>query len=398
MELLLILSLISLLAWAYLVFAHHGFWRADQRLPQNTGAPLHNLPPIVAIIPARDEAHSIARAIKSLLNQRYEGDFQVILVDDGSRDGTAALAQKAADDCATGRSLTILSGPPLAKGWTGKLWALSHGVAKAGDTARYLWLTDADAEHGPDVLARLVHKAESDDRDLVSLMIRLRVEGFWEGWLIPAFIFFFQMLYPFPAINNPSQKTAGAAGGCILVRRHLLDQIGGLAALRGALIDDCTLAAKIRDAGGRLWLGLADDSRSLRGADGLKPLWMMVKRTAFSQLHFSSFLLLGTILGLAIVFLLPPFATVVGIVTGRLDLMLSGAMSWLLMIIAYRPTLRDYRRNPLEAFGLWLIAGLYAMMTVHSALDHWRGKGSQWKGRDYDRHGTLDSHEPDGGP
>ncbi|GEQ97133.1 hypothetical protein JCM17844_07700 [Iodidimonas gelatinilytica] len=387
MTMVLVLAISSLVAWLYLLIAHHRFWRADQRL--EAAKALDHWPHITAIIPARNEAESIARCLTGLLEQTYQGQFDLVLVDDNSSDDTKAIAQQTAMEHGAEDRLTIVSAPPLAAGWTGKLWALSHGVAAAGKKADFLWLTDADALHGPDVLAQLVSKTQTDGVDLASLMIRLRTKSLWERWIVPAFIFFFQMLYPFPAINDPRKKHAGAAGGCILVRRDRLEAAGGIAAIRTALIDDCSLARKIQDAGGRLWLGLAKDSYSLRGSDGLMPLWVMVKRTAFTQLHYSTLLLLATLLGLSLVFLVPPALTVVAIVTGQWSLAGIAGLAWLLMTIAYAPTLRDYGQSPIKGLFLPIIAALYTAMTLHSAIDHWRGKGSHWKGRDYSADGET---------
>jgi len=278
----------------------------------------------------------------------------------------------------------MVEAPPLPPGWSGKLWALTAGVeAAAAEAPAFYWFTDADVVHGPDVLARLVAKAEAEERDLVSLMVRLRVQRFWERWLVPAFVFFFQMLYPFPAINNPGKPAAGAAGGCILLRRERFEAAGGFRAIKDALIDDCSLAARVQAAGGRLWLGLAENSHSLRGAEGLAPLWRMVKRTAFAQLHFSPLLLAGTMLALAVIFLAPPVVAALAIVTGQAAPAAIALAAWAVMTAAYAPTLRYYGRPVREGLALPAIALVYTAMTLHSALDHWRGHGSAWKGRQY---------------
>jgi len=364
-------------AWIYLLFLHRGFWRADQRLPQHT-APLAAWPSVVAVVPARNEAETIGAVTAALCAQDYLGSFRVIVVDDSSTDGTADLARATA-----GHKLDVLSAPPLQPGWTGKLAALNTGVAAVNPATDYLWFTDADILHPPETLARLVAKAVHDRRDLVSLMVHLRCESFWERLLIPAFIFFFQMLYPFPAANSDRSKIAAAAGGCVLLRREALIKAGGLEAIRGRIIDDCALAGLIKAGGGRIWLGLADASRSLRRADTLAPLWSMVRRTAYTQLNHSPVILFFTLLGLALVFLGPPLAALGLPVHGRPLAALAGLLAWAGMAAAYGPTLKDYGRSPWEGWLLPVAALLYGTMTFDSAVAHWRQRGGQWKGRNY---------------
>lgn len=374
---------LALIVWIGLLTAWSGFWRADQRLG-NPPEP-DRWPAVTAIVPARNEAATIADTVAAIRTQDYPGALRLIVVDDSSSDDTAARAAAAGAE--------LLRAPPLVPGWTGKLHALETGVQAAGTD--FLWFTDADIVHGPDVLRRLVAKAESEDRDLVSLMVCLQVESFWERLLVPAFIFFFQMLYPFPAINDPHNRVAGAAGGCILLRREALERAGGLAMLHDALIDDCTLARRIQETGGRLWLGLAETSHSLRKAVGLAPLWAMVKRTAFTQLDHSPLLLLGTVAGLALLFLAPPLVALAGLVTFSLPALLSGTAAWLAIAIAARPTLRYYGRPAVEGLFLPLVTTLYMAMTVDSAIAHWRGKGSRWKDRAYAARGA--DHEGEAG-
>lgn len=381
-----ILACLSIMAWIYLLFGRAGFWRADQKL--GPALRLESWPSVTAIIPARNEEATIGQTIKSLLAQDYDGRLDIVVVDDSSEDRTQAVALAAAQDAGGDDRLRILSAPALQPGWTGKLWALQHGVEVVGEHAQFLWLTDADIIHDRDVLARLVSKTNGPSRcDLVSLMVRLRVDSFWERWLVPAFIFFFQMLYPFRAVNDPQSKVAGAAGGCILIARTMLQKAGGIVAMKEALIDDCTLADQVQKTGGRLWLGLADSSYSVRGADSLWPLWQMVKRTAFTQLRYSPVLLFGTILGLGLVFLAPPVLLVIGLViglkTGAWQVFSMALVAYMAMCVAYEPTLRHYRRPKVECFALPVIATLYMAMTFHSAVDHWRGRGSRWKGRSY---------------
>ncbi len=371
----------SLAIWVYLVFAHSGFWRADQRLPREwTRA--RAWPSVIAIVPARNEAVTIEACVRALDAQAYEGVFRIVLVDDGSTDGTADLARRSA----RAERLTVISAPPLAAGWSGKLWAMQAGlahVASRGWAPDYFWFTDADIVHPPETLARLASWSQDQHRDLVSLMVKLHCAREWERLLIPAFVYFFQMLYPFRAANDDSSRIAAAAGGCILLRRESLDAAGGLAPIRGEIIDDCALARIVKQTGGRLWIGLSDGSASLREATGLAPLWAMVQRTAFTQLKYSELLLAGTLLGLAIIFLFPVFTVVTWPWHGRTAVGLAGLIAYVLMTASYIPTVRDYGLAAWRALLLPLAAALYCAMTVSSALAHWRRRGGAWKGRTY---------------
>lgn len=372
---------ISLLIWLYLYFAHHGFWHADQRLPHDI-RPMTAWPSVVAIVPARNESATIARCVEALAAQDYAGSLRILVVDDGSTDDTAAAA-RAAD--ATGR-VTVISAPPLEAGWTGKLWALNAGLQHArenGLTPVYVWFTDADIVHPPETLSYLVARAVHKYRDLVSLMVRLHCRSSWERLLIPAFVYFFQMLYPFRAANDDHSKVAAAAGGCILIRREALMAAGGLHAIRGALIDDCALARLIKNAGGRLWVGLSDGSASLRAAYQLAPLWTMVSRTAFTQLKHSNTLLFFTIIGMTLIFLVPPLAVLLWPWHGVSLAALMSLLAWILMAGTYVPTLKDYGQQRWAAPLLPVAAALYTAMTFASALAHWRQRGGAWKGRTY---------------
>ncbi len=400
---LTVAAAIALAAWLYLVFLHGGFWRADQRLPRDaadsTPAPV-SWPAIVAVIPARDEAAAIGDAVASLLRQDYPGDLAVIVVDDHSSDGTADIARAAAAALGAAGRLTIIPAPALPAGWSGKLWAMESGLAALPEAARYVLLTDADIVHGPDAVRRLAAKAEAEGLDLASLMVRLRCESAAEALLIPAFVYFFQKLYPFRRVNDPRRAEAGAAGGCMLVRRAALDRIGGMAAIRSALIDDCALAAAIKRPGvnasptgstaGRrhpIWLGLADDSVSVRRYDTIASIWRMVARTAYTQLRYSPAALAGTVLGMALLYLVPPAALVLGSALGAWPLAAMGGLALALMLLSYVPTWRDYRGRSPWFVLLPVAALLYTAMTVDSALRHWRGKGGAWKGRVYPRAG-----------
>lgn len=297
---------------------------------------------------------------------------------DHSTDGTADIARAAALSIGKGDALTVIGARDLPAGWSGKVWAQSEGLAaadKAAPEARYVWLTDADIWHGPNALAELVARAENEQRDLVSLMVRLRCDSAWERMIVPAFVFYFAKLYPFASIANPRSRVAGAAGGCMLARRSALARIGGFEAIRGELIDDCSLAAKIK-AGGSIRLDLADDSISLRPYDDWQSLWNMIARSAYTQLHYSPWMLIGATLGMILTYLAPPVLALAG-----------GAgtwpawLAWLLMAISYRPMLREYRQPVWMAPLLPLTALFYLGATLDSARRYYLRRGGQWKGR-----------------
>jgi hopene-associated glycosyltransferase HpnB len=368
-------GLLCLAIWAWLLVAHGGFWRADQTDAAAAPEPA-SWPAVAAVVPARDEADVIAASITSLLAQDYPGPFKVILVDDGSTDGTAAAARAAARAFGRPERLEVLSGAPLPPGWTGKLWAVSQGIAAASGAPALLWLTDADIAHTPDNLRRLVARAETGRLALTSLMAELRCESFAERLLVPAFVLFFQMVYPFRWANRPERTTAAAAGGCMLVRRTALEAAGGMAAIRGAIIDDCALAAALKPHG-PIWLGLTHRAKSLRPYPTLGSVGRMVSRSAYAQLDYSPWLLLGTLAGLMITFIAPPALALFAPAPARY----AGLAAWLAMTVAFQPMLRFYRRSPLWGAALPLIAALYAAFTLQSAIDVWRGRGGMWKGR-----------------
>jgi hopene-associated glycosyltransferase HpnB len=380
-DIITFLAAASCLAWFWLLLFHDNFWRADQRLRENSGA-LAQWPEVAVVIPARNEADVIAETIGSLVVQDYPGEFRIILVDDHSEDGTGAVARPLAG----AERLHIIQAPPLQPGWTGKLGAMAHGAICAAEILpdhRYLLFTDADIAHPRDALRRLVLKAETDPRDLVSLMVRLHCRSFWERLLVPAFVFFFQKLYPFPAVNDDQSKTAAAAGGVMLVRREVLQRSVGLAAIRDRLIDDCALASLIQENKGRLWLGLAEETRSVRPYRGLGEIWDMVARTAYTQLNYSLIGLAGAIAGMSVIYLAGPvvFLTYSWHSLGLASSL--GLLSWLLMGSAYLPTIIYYRQTPLFAALLPIVGLLYTMMTVSSAWRHWQRRGGAWKGRTY---------------
>jgi hopene-associated glycosyltransferase HpnB len=368
-------------AWMYLFFLHGRFWRVDQRLPAAVQAP-RRWPTVTAIIPARNEEAFIGDAVGSLLRQDYPGVFAVIVIDDSSEDATVAAARKALSASGAARGLTILRAPPLAEGWTGKLWAVRAGIAAAAAESEMFLLSDADIAHPPDTLRRLVAHGASGRYDLVSLMVRLRCASAAEQLLIPSFVYFFQKLYPFRWVNDAARRTAAAAGGCMLVRRAALERIGGIAAIRDALIDDCALAQAIKRHG-PIWLGHADGSTSLRRYDRVGEIWRMVARTAFTQLRHSHTLLLATVVGMLLLYAIPPVATVLAASSGAWPACALGGLGMVLMLASYWPTWRSYR--PLQwQFVLMPLSGwLYTLMTIDSAFRHWRGHGGGWKGRTY---------------
>ncbi len=364
--------------WLYLLFGRGGFWLGRERdadLPARAGA----WPAVTAVIPARDEAECVGATVASLLRQDYAGKFSVIVVDDQSRDATARVARDAAAALDAAERLMVLSGRPLNAGWTGKVWAQHQGVEAASDVPHppmYLLFTDADITHAPDSLKALVARAQSDGYALTSLMAKLRCESLAERMFVPAFIFFFQMLYPFAWSNNPRRTTAAAAGGCMLVRRDALAKAGGMAAIRGALIDDCTLAKKLK-AHGPIWIGLTNRVHSARAYPAIEDIRHMVSRTAYAQLRYSPLLLAGTIFGLAMTYLAPVALAIFA--TGAARLL--GIAAWALMALAFQPTLRFYGRSGLWGLALPAIAATYMAFTLDSAYQHARGRGGMWKGR-----------------
>lgn len=418
------LTFLSLMIWLGLLCFRGQFWRIDQRLETiGTESPLpypESYPSVVAVVPARNEADLLPVTLRSLLMQDYPGSFSVILVDDQSTDGTASVAQQIAQDSNKPSQLEILSCAALPSGWTGKLWAMEQGIRQAQKRTPppdYFLLTDADIEHDRTNLSQLVAKVEQGNLDLASVMVLLRCEAFWEQILIPAFVFFFQKLYPFRWVNDPTNATAAAAGGCILIRREALNRIGGIQVVRQALIDDCALAQAVKSSSqvergregefstrpsnkltnqspphplspsssvkGRIWLGLSSLTRSLRPYPSLGSVWELVARTAYTQLNYSPFLLLGTLSGMTLIYLVPPVGAILGGLTGNWSVAIAGLSGWLLMAWAYLPTLRFYKCSPLLAFCLPAIAFLYTLMTLDSAVRHWQGRGGAWKGRVY---------------
>jgi hopene-associated glycosyltransferase HpnB len=356
----------SLLIWLYLFFAHGRFWRSTPQLPPATPP---ELPDVDIIVPARDEAHTIAAVVASLLAQDYGGTFRVILVDDNSTDGTAALAGAAAN-------LVVICLDSKPVGWSGKLWALSQGVA-ASD-APVLLFTDADIVHDPRHLSSLVAKLVQSRADMVSEMVRLHCASLAERALVPAFVYFFQMLYPFSKVNDPRSTVAAAAGGTVLIRREALQRSGGIDAIKDALIDDVALAKSVKKSGA-IFLGHSGLAQSIRSYPHFTDLWQMVSRTAFTQLRYSAAVLALTLVGLTLVWLVP----VADILLGRGWQVFAGLAAFTLSAVSYQPTLHRYGRNGLWAFALPLIAIFYMAATLGSAVNYWRGRGARWKSRAY---------------
>jgi len=370
----------SLMIWLYLTLFHGRFWHADQRLADEISE-LSEWPGVTVVIPARNEEKTINRTVRSLLDQRYGGTLSIIVVNDNSDDSTEAEALSAALTSEEKQRLNILTGQVLKEGWTGKMWAVSQGIA-AADASEYILLTDADIEHEPNSVQKLVTKAEIEGLGLVSQMVRLEGTSLWERLLIPAFVYFFQKLYPFSRVNDPDNRLAGAAGGCMLVRREDLDAAGGIERIKDKVIDDCSLAAIIKPVR-PIWLGLTEHTRSIRPYDDLASIWGMVARTAYVQLRFNPLLLLGTIISMVLIYLSPVSAIVMGIWAQDGALLMLGGTTWLIMWWTFLPTLDLYNKSAFWGVLLPLSGFLYTLMTIDSARRHYLGRGGAWKGRTY---------------
>ena len=414
---LAIAGVVSAAAWVYLVAAHGGYWLTGQRLPgtaRSAATPATSAattvgpgsdagsrawPAVVAVVPARNEADSLPVTLPTLLRQDYPGEFRVVLVDDGSDDGTGPVATELGEKSAGdgGAALTVVAGRPRPDGWAGKVWAMAQGFEAVGDTPRYVLFTDADIAWGPTALRDLVQAAEADDRDLISQMVLLRAQTPWERVIVPAFVYFFAQLYPFAAVNDPRSRTAAGAGGCMLIRRSALEAAGGLAPIRGALIDDVAFGTLLKRNGSRIWLGLTTDIRSARPYPNLASLWHMIARSAYTQLRYNPALLTGTIVGLLLLYAAPPAGAITALIaaltgsaagaTGAATAVtgFAGLLGWVLMTISYLPMLRLYRLSPLRAPALPFVALLYAAMTADSARRHYSGRAVSWRGRAAER-------------
>ena len=373
------IAAIPVLIWIYLLIGRGQFWRVAAERAAVLAAP--GARRVVVLIPARNEAHVIGTAVASLARQSFNGLIRLIVIDDDSTDGTGEAALAAADAAGARGRLTLLRSAALPLGWTGKLWALSQGVAAAAELdADYFLFTDADTCHGTTSVASLVADAETNNRDLVSRMVRLSAATSAERLLIPAFVFFFFKLYPPAWIAAPQRKLAAAAGGCILIRPEALARAGGLKAIRSHIIDDCALARAVKESGGRISLELAADTRSLRSYTSSREIGAMISRTAFAQLRHSYLLLAATLVGLFLTYLLPAGL----VLTGDPPLVYFGLAAVLLMSLCYLPMVRFYGLSPLWSLCLPLIALFYAGAVIHSAVQYARGSGGKWKGRAQD--------------
>jgi hopene-associated glycosyltransferase HpnB len=371
-----LIAAIPLAVWVYLFFLRGGFWQFQE--DKTEPAPLERWPRVVAIVPARNEAETIARSVASLLKQDYPGEFSVIVVDDHSEDGTAAIALQAGEESGASRRIAVHRASELPPGWTGKLWALNEGVQEAAkQEPEFFWFTDADIEHAPDTLRRLVYRAEKDSLDLASLMVLLQAKTFPERLLIPPFLYFFLMLYPPRWIADPNARAAGAAGGCILLRRSALERIGGLAAIRGEVIDDCALARAVKKSGGKTSMGLTRASVSLRSYGSFSEIRDLIARTAFTQLRYSFFLLIATLIALFVTYILP----LISFFQGEDPAWFLAATAICLMAVSFGVTVRFYNLKFFWTLTLPVAATFYAYATCVSALRYWLGHGGQWKGR-----------------
>ena len=373
------LSFIALMVWLVLAFAWGNFWRIwEFDADHDALTPPQNWPRVTAIVPARNEAATIAAVVNALAQQDYPGEFSVIIVDDHSEDATAQLARQAAAETGAAARVQVIQAPELAPGWTGKLWALNTGVSSSNAVPPdFFWFTDADVVHSPGTLHRLASRAQQNSLDLASLMVLLESRTFAERLLIPAFLYFFLMLYPPRRTADTRAKTAGAAGGCILLRRAALERIGGLASIRNEIIDDCSLARAVKRSGGKIWMGLTRASHSLRSYSSFAEIRDLIARTAFTQLNYSAVQLLGTLLGLAITFLAPVALTF----AAHPRVWLPALLAWCLMTASFLPTITFFRLSPLWAPLLPLSAIFYSYATLLSAVRFWQGRGGQWKGR-----------------
>jgi len=373
-------GVLCLLAWIYLLSAHGRFWMVGR--VAMTVAPVQDVHGLIAVvIPARNEAAAIGASLTSLLGQSCSGSLHIYVVDDHSTDGTAEVAREAASRSSSPDTLTVITGSPLPVGWSGKLWAVQQGIESALQRKpRFLLLTDADIRHAPGNVATLVAMADTGGYDLVSFMVKLHCRKFPERLLIPAFVFFFFLLYPPEWIRDARRKIAAAAGGCMLIRPDALARAGGVAAIRHEIIDDCALARSLKRSGGRVWLGATRDTLSLRAYESFGEIERLITRTAFNQVRHSAWLLLGTFAGLMLVYLVP----LALLLSGSRLLAILGASAWLLMSAAYFPMVRFYGLNVLWSLTLPFSAAFYMLATLHSALRYWSGRGGEWKGRTQD--------------
>jgi hopene-associated glycosyltransferase HpnB len=389
-----VLGIMALAIWLHLFFGRGWFWRLKKvDADRGAGETLAEWPSVIAVVPARNEAETIGRVVAGLVQQDYPGAFSVVVVDDHSEDGTASIAQRVAEENGAGERVRVVNASELPEGWTGKLWAMNEGMSHGGVTPagisnggglsaatevpEFYWFTDADVSHAPNTLGRLVGRAEHQRSDLASLMVLLQAKTLPERALIPAFLYFFLMLYPPRWIADEELGTAGAAGGCILLRREALARIGGFQAIRGEVIDDCALARAVKLSGGRVWMGLTRQSVSLRAYGTFGEIRDLIARTAFTQLRYSVPMLAGTLLGMFLTYVAP----VLLLFAHDSTALALGFAAWLLMTLSFLPTVRFYRLSPVWAPVLPLTAVFYTCATWLSAVRYWMGKGGLWKGR-----------------
>jgi hopene-associated glycosyltransferase HpnB len=395
-----VIGIVTLATWLHLFFGRGWFWQLRKvDADRGKSGELREWPSAVAVVPARNEAETIERVVTGLVQQDYPGAFSVIVVDDHSEDGTANIARQVAAENGAGERMRVVTASDLPEGWTGKLWALNEGVSNVGskgaassrgrtgtvaEVPKFYWFTDADVTHAPDTLRRLVVRAERHQLDLASLMVMLEAKTLPERALIPAFLYFFLMLYPPKWIADEELATAGAAGGCILLRGEALARMGGFAAIRGEVIDDCALAKAVKLSGGKVWMGLTRNSASLRAYGSFADIRDLIARTAFTQLRYSASLLTGTLLGMFLTYVAPVILLFAHDSTARV----LGFAAWLLMALSFLPTVRFYGLSPVWAPLLPLTAVFYTYATWLSAVRYWMGKGGLWKGRTQAPRGT----------
>jgi hopene-associated glycosyltransferase HpnB len=358
------------LIWLGAALAPWRPWSTRERLEPDVDAPADGLSAVTVLIPARNEAVVIGQTLEAL--QAQGPGLKVLVIDDESDDGTAQIARAFP-------GVSVLRGQPLASGWAGKLWALEQGRLQVKTPLTLL--LDADIALLPGMLPTLLAHKRKSGVALVSIMARLRMDTGWDRALTPAFVYFFKLLYPFAVSNSRHRLIAAAAGGCILVDTEALEAIGAFTSLRGALIDDCTLARRIKQSGRRTWIGLSQGVLSLRAYGSYAAIHAMVARSAFTQLRYSTLLLLAVTAIFAWAFWFP----IAGLFWGGGSVHLIAAATLLLMASIYVPTLRYYRLAPARALLFPGVATIYIGMTWSSALRYWRGLRSQWKGRDYTR-------------
>lgn len=372
---LTVAAVLALLAWATLLAAPAQPWRNRHLLPAAAPGD-HDLGDVTVLIPARDEAQLLPRTLRALARQGR--GLHVIVVDDQSRDGTADVARAVLPE-----GLSVIEGRPLPEGWSGKVWAQHQGEPHLDRPLTLL--LDADIELAPGMLAALRAKLTDEGLGLVSLMARLRTEGLWERLLVPPFVYFFKLVYPFAESNRPGSRVAAAAGGCVLLRTRVLRDAGGFAALRDAIIDDCALARRVKGAGATTWIGQSLDVVSRRGYESLGGLWDMVARTAYTQLGYSPWMLAGCTAAMLLAFAVPVAALFAGGFTAGV-----GAVALALMMLSFAPSVLLLELPIAWVATLPVAAALYLSMTWSSAVRYWRGERSRWRGRSYLRtHGGV---------